>query len=87
MNNRQLVKRCWNWIEYNDQTMDTRIPTLASLRGDLSAWEIARVNGQKGVDWQFTTETARVKLKRLYPQFMSWQCTSKVGLKLISKKI
>jgi hypothetical protein len=51
--------------------MDTRIPTLASLRGDLSAWEIARVNGQKGVDWQFTTETARVKLKRLYPQFMS----------------
>ncbi|PKL50655.1 MAG: IS630 family transposase, partial [Planctomycetes bacterium HGW-Planctomycetes-1] len=24
---------------------------------------------QKSVDWQFTCENARVKLKRLYPQF------------------
>jgi hypothetical protein len=53
------------------QCLDTRIPTLASLRGELSSWEIARNNGQKGVDWQFTTATARVKLKRLYPQFKS----------------
>ena len=53
------------------QCLDRRIPALTSLCGELSAWETARNNGQKGVDWQFTTETARVKLKRLYPQFKS----------------
>jgi len=26
---------------------------------------------QKGVDWQFTTADARIKLKRLYPQIQS----------------
>ncbi|WP_207655622.1 hypothetical protein, partial [Desulfocucumis palustris] len=36
----------------------------------------ARNRNQKGVDWQFTTNDARIKLKRLYPQFKSWHCTS-----------
>ena len=57
------------WSEI--RSLDRRIPALTSLCGELSAWETARNNGQKGVDWQFTTETARVKLKRLYPQFKS----------------
>jgi hypothetical protein len=43
------------------QCLDRRIPALTSLCGELSAWETARNNGQKGADWQFTTETARVK--------------------------
>jgi len=32
-------------------------------------WETSRNNNQKLVDWQFTSESARIKLKRLYPQF------------------
>ena len=53
------------------QCLDRRIPTLSSLCQELSAWETTRNINQKGVDWQFTTETARIKLKRLYPQFKS----------------
>ena len=47
-----------------------RIPTIEILNGELSAWYNQRNLGQKGVDWQFTTETARDKLKRLYPKIL-----------------
>ncbi|MFA5882077.1 MAG: transposase, partial [Eubacteriales bacterium] len=53
------------------QCLDRRISHIEALRIELSEWEIARNNNQKGVDWQFTTDTARIKLKRLYPQFKS----------------
>lgn len=32
------------------------------------AWKDDRNETQKGIDWQFTNEKARVKLKRLYPK-------------------
>ena len=44
-----------------------RIPDIGTLNGELSAWNTKRNENQKGVDWQFTTEDARTKLKRLYP--------------------
>jgi hypothetical protein len=44
-----------------------RIPSIESLNKELAAWETQRNARQKGVDWHFTTENARVKLKRLYP--------------------
>jgi hypothetical protein len=44
-----------------------RIATIETLNTELEAWHIRRNNMQKGVDWQFTTENARIKLKRLYP--------------------
>ena len=53
------------------QCLDRRIPSITSLRQELSEWETVRNRKQKGVDWQFTTDTARIKLKRLYPQFKS----------------
>lgn len=53
------------------QCLARRIPSITDLRGELSAWESARNRNQKGVDWQFTTDTARIKLRRLYPQFKS----------------
>lgn len=53
------------------QCLDRRISDIALLRRELSAWETDRNSIQKGVDWQFTTTDARVKLKRLYPQFKS----------------
>lgn len=51
------------------QCLGRRIPGIAQLSEELSAWEQGRNQCQKGVDWQFTTKDARVKLKRLYPQF------------------
>jgi len=53
------------------QCLDRRVPTLDLLQKELTAWESARNENQKGVDWQFTTSDARTKLKRLYPQFKS----------------
>jgi hypothetical protein len=50
------------------QCLDRRIDTLDSLATELLAWETNRNTRQKGVDWQFTTQDARIKLKRLYPQ-------------------
>ncbi len=44
-----------------------RIPDLDTLNGLLEPWYVDRNKKQRGVDWQFTTEDARVKLKRLYP--------------------
>jgi hypothetical protein len=37
----------------------------------VEAWERARNQTQKGVDWQFTTADARIKLKRLYPSIIT----------------
>ena len=44
-----------------------RIAMIETLNEELRAWYIRRNYTQKGVDWQFTTEDARIKLKRLYP--------------------
>ena len=44
-----------------------RIPSIEALNKELSAWETQRNINQKGVDWHFTTDDARTKLKRLYP--------------------
>jgi hypothetical protein len=44
-----------------------RIPGINSLNEELAAWHVMRNQNQRGVDWHFTTDDARVKLKRLYP--------------------
>jgi len=46
---------------------DRRIPSITKLNDDLLAWHTIRNSTQKGVDWHFTTNDARIKLKRLYP--------------------
>jgi len=53
------------------QCLLKRIADMDLLHKELSAWETKRNSIQKGVDWQFTTDDARVKLKRLYPKFKS----------------
>jgi len=51
------------------QCLDRRIPDLETLRSETKMWESARNANCKSVDWQFTTDDARIKLKKLYPQF------------------
>jgi hypothetical protein len=51
------------------QCLNRRIADLETLRHETKAWEQTRNAKQTGVDWQFTTEDARIRLKRLYPQY------------------
>jgi hypothetical protein len=41
---------------------------MTTMQSEVAAWEKSRNNRAKGVDWQFTTADARVKLKHLYPK-------------------
>jgi hypothetical protein len=49
------------------QCLDRRISDSATLVREIAAWEAPRNANCAKIDWQFTTGTARVKLKRLYP--------------------
>jgi hypothetical protein len=41
---------------------------MTTMQAEIAAWEHARNNRPKKIDWQFTTADARIKLKRLYPK-------------------
>jgi hypothetical protein len=49
------------------QCLDRRIPDIDLMRKEVAAWELDGNNRSKTIDWRFTTEDARIKLKRLYP--------------------
>ena len=51
----------------NRQCLDRRIDSLEEVRAETRAWRSRRDNAQATIDWQFTSDDARVKLKRLYP--------------------
>ncbi len=51
------------------QCLGRRIPDIETLRRETQAWEKRRNGEAKQVDWQWTTDDARIRLKRLYPQF------------------
>ena len=51
------------------QCLNRRIASLEVLRDEVAAWQASRDRIQAKVNWQFTTDDARVKLKRLYPTF------------------
>lgn len=50
------------------QCLSRRIPDIETLRKELAAWEVERNKNQAKVNWQFTTENARIKLSSLYPE-------------------
>jgi len=50
------------------QCLNRRIPDIETIRSEVDAWQTARNNKIKKIDWQCTTGDARVKLKRLYPK-------------------
>lgn len=51
----------------NGQCLKRRIPDKGTLSSEVAAWQEKRNSDQAKVDWQFTAEDARIKLKRLYP--------------------
>ena len=50
------------------QCFSDRVPSKDEVASRCRAWEQDRNNRQKGINWRFTTEKARVKLKHLYPK-------------------
>jgi len=49
------------------QCLSRRIPTKVKLEAEVSVWQETRNESEATVDWQFKTEDARIKLKKLYP--------------------
>jgi hypothetical protein len=49
------------------QCLDRRIPDIETLREEIAAWQGPRNQHYAKIHWQFGTDLARVKLKRLYP--------------------
>jgi len=49
------------------QCLAGRIPDFDTVKTQTQAWQISRNNKNANINWQFTTEDARIKLKRLYP--------------------
>jgi len=52
------------------QCLDRRIPDFDALVDEVSAWGHERNVIQSDIGWRFTTDDARIKLKRLYPAIL-----------------
>lgn len=51
----------------SSQCLDRRIPDKQTLSDEIAAWQDDRNANHATADWHFTTSSARVKLKHLYP--------------------
>jgi transposase len=49
------------------QCLSARIPSIEEAKEEVRSWQDKRNQSNITVNWRFTTEDARVKLKRLYP--------------------
>lgn len=49
------------------QCLNRRLPDQAAVEREVAAWETARNAQEATVSWRFTTQQARTKLHRLYP--------------------
>lgn len=50
------------------QCLNRRMPDLTTVKEQLDAWQADRNNRQSKIDWQFTTDDSRIRLKHLYPK-------------------
>jgi len=51
------------------QCLERRLPDQATLAREVGAWEQERNGCSSTINWRFTTEDARIKLKHLYTSF------------------
>jgi hypothetical protein len=52
------------------QCLDRRIDDATFLGSEVNAWQASRNAIDSEINWQFTTSDARVKLRRLYPEYL-----------------
>ena len=53
------------------QCLNRRIESMKIMKEEVKAWESYRNNKKAIINWQFTTQDARIKLKRLYPTILN----------------
>ena len=51
----------------SQQCLDRRVPDFESLQGEVASWQERRDAAGGKIEWHFSAEDARIKLKRLYP--------------------
>jgi hypothetical protein len=51
----------------SSQCLDRRVPDLDMLKLEVATWEEERNRTATAIDWRFTAEDARIRLRRLYP--------------------
>ena len=51
------------------QCLSRRIDNMEQLKHEVAAWQAIRNTAEAKVNWRFTTDNARIKLKKLYPSF------------------
>lgn len=49
------------------QCLNRRIENISIIKEEIKTWQEARNHRKSTINWQFTTDNARIKLKRLYP--------------------
>jgi hypothetical protein len=52
------------------QCLNRRIDNIQKMQKEVLAWQTHRNNKEATINWQFTNEDARIKLKRLYPTIL-----------------
>jgi hypothetical protein len=52
------------------QCLDRRIGTENDLKREIAAWQEQRNTSKSKINWRFTTQDARIKLKHLYPSVL-----------------
>jgi hypothetical protein len=53
------------------QCLNRRIDTIQEMKKEVNAWQQDRNNKEAKINWQFTNEAARIKLKRLDPTILA----------------
>jgi hypothetical protein len=51
------------------QCLSGRISNMKKIKTQVNVWQESRNNKNAKINWQFKTEDARIKLRRLYPTF------------------
>ncbi len=73
----RFTPRHGSWLNISENELSSmtrqclngrRIGDIETLREETQAWDTASNDKQRGVDWQFTVNDARTKLKSLYPK-------------------
>ena len=53
----------------NSQCLNRHIATIDNIKQEVEEWQNHRNNKDCKINWQFSTDDARIKLKRFYPSF------------------
>ena len=53
----------------NSQCLNRHIASIEDIKYEIDAWQRYRNDNNSKINWQFSTEDARIKLKRLYQSF------------------